>query len=37
MDMLGLKATVDEISTANEVRWFGHILRRDDENILRVA
>ena len=37
MDMLGLKKTIDQLATANEVRWYGHVLRRDDDNVLRVA
>ena len=37
MNMLGLKETIDQLATANEVRWYGHVLRRDDDNVLRVA
>ena len=37
MDMLGLKETIDRLATANEVRWYGHVLRRDDNSVLRVA
>ena len=37
MDMLGLKETVDRLATANGVRWYGHVLRRDDNSVLRVA
>ena len=37
MDMLGLKETVDRLATANGVRWYGHVLRRDDDSVLRVA
>ena len=35
--MLGLKETIDQLATANEVRWHGHVLRRDDDSVLRVA
>ena len=28
---------MDELATANEVRWCGHVLRRDDDSVLRVA
>ena len=28
--MLGLKESVDELATANRVRWYEHVLRRDD-------
>ena len=37
MDMLGLKETIDQLVTANGVRWYGHVLRRDDNSVLRVA
>ena len=37
MDMLGLNETVDGLARANAVRWYGHVLRRDDDSVLRVA
>ena len=37
MDMLGLKETIDWLAIANEVKWYGHVLRRDDNSVLRVA
>ena len=37
MDMLGLKETIDRLATLNGVRWYGHVLRRDDNSVLRVA
>ena len=37
MDMLGLKETIEKLAKANGVRWFGHVLRREDGNILRQA
>ena len=37
MDMLGLKETIDRLATANGVRWYGHVLKRDDDSVLRVA
>ena len=37
MDMLGLKETINRLVTANGVRWYGHVLRRDDDSVLRVA
>ena len=37
MDMLGLKKTIDRLATANGVRWYGHVLRRYDDSVLRVA
>ena len=35
--MLGLKETIDQLATASGVRWYGHVLRRDDDSVLRVA
>ena len=35
--ILGLKETIDRLATANGVRWYGHVLRRDDDSVLRVA
>ena len=37
MDMLGLKETIDRLATAKGVRWYGHVLRRNDNSVLRVA
>ena len=37
MDILGLRKTADGLATANGVRWYGHVLRRDDDSVLRVA
>ena len=37
MDMLGLKETIDRLATANGVRWYGHVLRRDDDSVLKIA
>ena len=37
MDMLELKETIDRLATANGVRWYGHVLRRDDDSVLRFA
>ena len=36
-DMLELKETVDELARAKEIRWYGHVLGRDDDNVLRIA
>ena len=33
----GLKETVDGLATANEVRWYGHVLSREDNSVLIVA
>ena len=37
MDMLGLKGSINRLATANGVRWYGQVLRRDDDSVLRVA
>ena len=30
MLMLGSKDTIDQLAMANSVRWYGHVLRRED-------
>ena len=35
MDMLGLKETIDRLATTNGVSWYGHVLRRDVDSVLR--
>ena len=37
MEMLGLKETVVQMAKANGVKWYGHVLRRDDEHVLGKA
>ena len=37
MKMLGLKETLDKMAKANGVRWYRHVVRRDDESILKKA
>ena len=37
MQMLGLEETIDQLAKANSVRWYGHVLRRDDDHVLRKA
>ena len=37
MEMLGLKKTLDKMVKANGVRWYGHMIRRDKNNILKKA
>ena len=34
---VGLKETVVQMAKANGVRWYGHVLRRDDGHVLRKA
>ena len=37
MEMLGLEETAVQMAKANGVRWYGHVLRRDDGHVLRKA
>ena len=37
MLMLGLNETVDQLSMANSVRWYGHVLRIEYGHVLRRA
>ena len=37
MDKLGLKETRDRLATINRIRWYGHVLRRNVDSVLRVA
>ena len=37
MEMLLLKETVVQMAKAKGVRWYGHVLRRDDGHVLRKA
>ena len=37
IEMLGLKKTVVQMAKANGVRWYEHVLRRDDGHVLRKA
>ena len=37
MEMLGLKETVVQMAKANGVKWYKHVLRRDDWHVLRKA
>ena len=37
MDMLGLKEAADKLARENRVRWYGHVLRRREEDVLMKA
>ena len=37
MEMLVLKETVVQMAKANGVRWYRHVLKRDDGHVLRKA
>ena len=34
---VGLNETMDHFAIANSVRWYGHVLRREDGHVLRRA
>ena len=36
IEMLGLKETSDRMAKANGVRWHGHVIRRNDDSILKA-
>ena len=33
---LDLIETIDQLATANSVRWYGHVLRREDGHVLKT-
>ena len=37
MFMFGLCETIDELAMLISVRWYGHLLRREDSHVLRRA
>ena len=37
MKMLGLKKTLDKMAQANGVRWYEHVVKRNEESILKKA
>ena len=37
MDMLGLKETIDQLATANRVRWYRYVRRSNSNSVLRDA
>ena len=37
MEMLGLKKTVVQMAKANGVRWYRHVLRREELHVLRKS
>ena len=37
MEMLDKKETLDRMAKANGLRWYGHVIIRDDDNILKKA
>ena len=37
MFMMGLSETIDQLAMTNSLRWYGHVLRREDGHVLRRA
>ena len=37
MFMSDLSETIDQLAMANSVRWYGHVLMREDGHVLRRA
>ena len=37
MLMLGRNETISQLAMANSVRWYGHVLRREDGHAIRRA
>ena len=37
MEKLGSKEMLDRMAKAIGVKWYGHVIRRDDDNILKKA
>ena len=37
ISLLGSKNALDELARASGVRWYGHVLRRDNDDVLRRA
>ena len=37
MDMLDTKESLDRMAKASSIRWYGHVLRKHDENAITKA
>ena len=37
MDILGIKESLDRMAKASSIRWYGHVLRKEDENVIVKA
>lgn len=37
MQMLGLNETIEQVAKVNGMRWYGHVLRRESDHVLRKA
>ena len=32
--MLGIKESLDRMAKASSMQWYGHVLRKEDENVM---
>ena len=37
MDLLGIKDSLDRMAKASSIRWYGHVLRKENENVIVKA
>ena len=37
MDMLGIKESLDRMAKASSLRWYGHVLRKEGEDVIVKA
>ena len=37
MDMLGKKESLDRMAKASSMRWYGHVLRKENKNVTAKA
>ena len=37
MDMLSIEKSFDRIARASSMRWYNHVLRKEDENVIVKA
>ena len=37
MNMLGIKESLDRITKASRMQWYGHVLRKEDKNVIVKA
>ena len=37
MDMLGIKESLDRMAKSSSIRWYGRVLRKEDENVIVKA
>ena len=37
MDVLSIKESLDRLAKASSMRWYGHVLRKEDEDVIVKA